>query len=106
MTSPRYYILDDTGEPAPCSDLLTWARWMETGQRQIALDALDTVDVSTVFLGLDHALRGGPPILFETMVFDGEHDGDQWRYHTRAEAEDGHRRVLAWLRGDGERPDA
>jgi hypothetical protein len=61
--------------------------------------------VSTVFLGLDHSHdMTGPPVLYETMVFGtGEHD--QWceRYCTRAEAADGHARVVAAL-SRGEAP--
>ena len=46
--------------------------------------------VSTVFLGLDHAFDGGTPLLFETMIFGGEHDEYQERYATWDEAEAGH----------------
>lgn len=49
------------------------------------------VEVSTVFLGLDHRHFGdGPPILFESMIFGGEHDGWATRYCTKAEAQTGH----------------
>lgn len=54
-------------------------------------------DVSTVFLSMDHSLGGligdGSPVLFETMVFGGEHDEYQERYHTYDEAEEGHKRI-------------
>jgi hypothetical protein len=53
--------------------------------------------ISTVFLSMDHGLAGligdGTPVLFETMVFGGEHDGYQERYHTYDEAEEGHKRI-------------
>jgi hypothetical protein len=53
--------------------------------------------ISTVFLSMDHSLAGligdGTPVLFETMVFGGEHDGYQERYHTYDEAEEGHKRI-------------
>lgn len=51
--------------------------------------------VSTVFLSLDHNWGDGPPILFETMIFGGEHDGYQERYRTWEEAEEGHEIALA-----------
>lgn len=54
--------------------------------------------VSTVFLGLDHNLYG-PPHLFETMIFGGEHDGYQERYSTWAEAETGHARTVEIAKG-------
>lgn len=53
--------------------------------------------VSTVWLGLDHNFFGGPPLIFETMVFandDGvkalDHEFDMRRYATEAEAREGH----------------
>jgi hypothetical protein len=89
----RYYILDDQGEPVPC-DLLTWARWFETADRQVAhdIDEATGIRVSTVFLGFDQSFRGGgPPILWESMVFGGTLDGSQRRYSSRREALNGHR---------------
>jgi hypothetical protein len=54
--------------------------------------------ISTVFLSMDHGLAGligdGTPVLFETMVFGGEHDDYQERYHTYDEAEEGHKRIV------------
>ena len=48
------------------------------------------VQVSTVWLGLDHRFGEGPPIIFETMVFGGVDDGEMERYCTEAEARAGH----------------
>jgi len=58
--------------------------------------------VSTVWLGLDHNfMPGGPPIIFETMIFadDGSFE-DLYcvRYSTREQALAGHRRAIRWLR--------
>jgi len=67
--------------------------------RRVAFDTIAPgLDVSTVFLGLDHSIGGGPPLLFETMVFRDGEGGDQWRYCTWDEAEAGHRRVCDELR--------
>lgn len=52
------------------------------------------VHVSTVFLGFNHSFSNGPPILFETMVFGGEHDSYQNRYVTLEEARLGHNHVI------------
>jgi len=49
--------------------------------------------ISTVFLGIDHAFGRGEPILFETMIFGGEHNEYQERYATWEEAEEGHHRA-------------
>jgi hypothetical protein len=50
------------------------------------------VSVSTVFLVLNHAHFGGPPILWETMIFTKNQflDGYQERYTGRQAAEAGH----------------
>jgi hypothetical protein len=50
------------------------------------------VSVSTVLLVIDHAFEG-EPLIFETMVFGGEHDELCERYSTRDEAVKGHQRV-------------
>lgn len=34
------------------------------------------------------------PLLFETLIFGGEHDGDMWRYSTWDEAKAGHGHVV------------
>lgn len=85
------YILNAAGEPEP-ADLMTWAEWFETSgdARRVARDTIGDVTISTVFLGLNHNFGEGPPILFETMIFDGGDDERQWRYSTRDEALAGH----------------
>jgi hypothetical protein len=84
------YILDDLGMPVLEPDLYAWGRWFETAERHVAQVHLGDVTISTVFLGLDHSWGGGPPLIFETMVFGGPHDGYQERYSTRTEALMGH----------------
>jgi len=58
--------------------------------------------VSTVWLGLDHSCGGGPPIIFETMVFPLNQEGDANygeidcdRYATEEEALVGHERLCS-----------
>ena len=128
----EHYIMDARGEPVSV-DLMTWARWYEHADRTIARDEVDDCEVSTVFLGLDHSFGGGPPVLWETMIFQpgrhagrlplprfgenpespeawetynaslGPRDGEQWRWRSRAEALAGHASVVFELRG-GMRP--
>ncbi len=91
-----HYILDDKGE-AILVDLMTWARWFETAneKRQLAKTPVHEATVSTVFLGLDHNFgTNGPPLLWETMIFGGPHDGYQDRYSTRDEALTGHAKAV------------
>lgn len=90
------YILD--GKTPVRADLMTWARWFEKADtaRIVAKTTIDDADISTVFLGLDHRFGGdGPPLVFETMIFGGPHDGYQERYSTWDEAEAGHATSLA-----------
>jgi hypothetical protein len=70
------------------------------------------IKVSTVWLGLDHNFFGGPPLIFETMVFTLRDEPyvmpsgteywwegvEQYRYSTLVEAEAGHTRILEMVR--------
>lgn len=92
------YILVD-GKPVVEPNLLKWAAWLgnHTRDRIVAKNTLDNkVEVSTVFLGLDsHGwVSGGPPMLWETMIFGGPLDKYQERYTSREAAEEGHKRAL------------
>lgn len=98
-----HYVLDGDGNPVPEPDLITWAEWMqradENQQRSLAKDDVGDVLVSTVFLGTDHNFGDGAlPVLWETMIFGGEHDQYQGRYCSRENAEMGHKRALEMVR--------
>lgn len=96
-------------------DLMSWARLFEDKEySRIATTDIDSIRVSTVWLGLDQNWRP-PPLIFETMVFD---DGttetieiagythhysppmDEFsrRYTTEAQALSGHDQVVAEIR--------
>jgi hypothetical protein len=83
------YILKGR-EAVPAADLMEWANWYETADRNVARSQIGDVKVSTVFLGLNHQWGKGPPILFETMVFGGPLDQEQERYSTWDHAVAGH----------------
>lgn len=93
-----HWILKDR-EPVEV-DLMTWAEWFGTADRSVAQTAGRGYRVSTVFLGLDHRFGGGgPPLLFETMVFADRSDSvgadvDQRRYSTWDEAAAGHEEMV------------
>lgn len=93
-----HWILDDNKEPIKV-DLLTWARWFEFHDRKVALTEIGYHRISTVFLGIDHNFSGtGPPVLFETMVFDRGRDVECYRWATWRESVAGHNRtVRRWL---------
>lgn len=81
----------------------TWAEWFENhNNRIIARDQIGEVVVSTAFIGIYHSFMGGPPLLFETMIFGGEHDGYQDRYTTWDEAVEGHKKALAVANGEAD----
>ena len=62
---------------------------------RVAKTTVGEIEISTVFLAVDHRLsKAGPPILFETMVFGGELDQKQERYSTWEEAEAGHKAMV------------
>lgn len=85
---------------APVDDILIWAKFMEDGSRRVVKqDRIGGVLVSTVFIGLNYAFDDREPILFETMVFGGDHDEYQVRYSTYEEAECGHKQILIMLFG-------
>lgn len=97
------YILDGH-TPVPVTDTLEWGRWFETHRREcvVAQDRTDAgVEVSTVFLGLDHnhaRFFGAPtpPMLFETAIFAPTRKLIEIadRYSTWDEAEQAHRVIL------------
>jgi len=90
------YILDGH-TPVPCYNLGQWARWFKNADRHVGHTQTTNGEVSTVFLGIDHSFGGVIPILFETMVFGGLFDGDQERYSTWEEAEEGHKRKVKYV---------
>ena len=73
------YTLDENGNPVFEPDLIKWAKWIESEKRTVANETVGDSKISTVFLGIDHAFDGGPPVLWETMVFGGELDQHQER---------------------------
>lgn len=105
MTSPYY---DPDGYPC---DMWIWIACCENLERKIVEQTtIGDWWVSTVYLGLDHSFGpGGPPLTYETMLFDNAtdsvgggphpHDGECWRYASREAAQAGHDQVVAWVRG-------
>lgn len=75
--TPEFYFRLEGREALPCG-ADEWARWFETADRTVARTTFPSGHwISTVFLGLNHALLwGGPPLIFETMAFDA--CGDTW----------------------------
>ena len=98
MTAPRFYGLD--GEPITAEQYGQLAG--DLGARRVAADRITypggVLVVSTVWLGINHNFDdGGPPLIYETMVFADEESFEEtgcWRYPTRDAAEQGHEAVV------------
>ena len=89
-----YYILENK-TPIPVKDVLEWAKHYEEDSRIVKQDYFpNDIKVSTVFLGLDHGMINGIPLIFETMIFGGKHDEYQERYATWEQAEEGHKKAI------------
>lgn len=92
----RHYILE--GARVRSASLMEWAAFMGRDDRVIGSTKVGGFHVSTVFLGLDHNFSGtGPPVLWETMVFDdgGLADFEQKRCAGgRDQAEEMHLRTV------------
>ena len=97
-----YYVPTRDGGFRP-AEFQEFGEWYESrgmrpfteGGHIVQCDELPgNVVVSTVFLGIDHCMTGGPPVLFETMIFGGVHADYQERYTTYADALEGHARAL------------
>jgi hypothetical protein len=115
MRTRGNYILDNNHKPVPVAEIREWARWYETADRHVGRTQIDEMIVSTVFLGIDHSWDGAKPLLFETMVFEPNHNdpdlgldfvqsddfapsGLPWRYSTWDEAEAGHAQMCELVR--------
>lgn len=89
---------DRDGEPMTldqyCKTLDSKGRDKRVGYTKIDAD----VSVSTVWLALDHQWGEGEPLIFETMIFGGDHDGWMRRYSSEEAAMRGHLRVVDALR--------
>lgn len=106
---PKMYMLDDNHEPVAVdvADHESYAAWIKSMEGTRSVASTEVVDrirheayhISTVFLGIDHSFgEGNIPVLFETMVFGGKHDGHQDRYTNYEAARAGHDRVVHMVR--------
>ena len=91
----HFYIIEDK-TPVPVENMEEWVDLFKDMGR-VAADTYGTTLVSTVFLGIDHSF-GGKPLLFETMIFGGKHDGYQKRCSTWDEAISQHGKACSLVR--------
>jgi hypothetical protein len=91
-----WYVLDKKNNPI-AKPSLEAAKWLDDNdhRRIVKRDEIGDILISTVFLGLDHSWTpGGNPVLWETMIFGGEHDHYQDRYTSHEDAIEGHKKAL------------
>jgi hypothetical protein len=97
--SIRYYARN--------GDEITMEQWSgmlgDLEYKRVAYTTIGDAWVSTVWLGMEHAflLQGDvdhPVHIFETMVFGGPLDQEQWRYGSEAQALDGHAHAVELAR--------
>ena len=104
MMANDKFILNDDNVAVPEPDLITWALWLEKNRdrRRVArTTVLGGYLISTVFLGLDHGfLPGGPPMIFETMIFPRDSWLDEYceRCSTWNQALDMHKQAVRHAR--------
>jgi hypothetical protein len=70
--------------------------WKDGSARTVKKTVVGKHEVSTVFLATNHNWFGGPPLLFETMIFPECSYCE--RYSTWEEAEAGHELAVASLK--------
>ena len=105
MTTPDqdnpfgYWVLDAEHSPVRAT-VKEWGVFFSSPAKVVGYDKVGMAYVSTVFLGINAGFFAEPPLLFETMIFGGEHDGYQERYATWRQAECGHEQACAKIRGN------
>ena len=87
-----YY--DKQGNPLTRDEYFALLIAIDQNYKRVAATDVRGVRLSTVWLGLDHGYDG-EPLIFETMQFGGEGDGNIERYSTLEEAQAGHD---AWVK--------
>lgn len=83
--------------PVEERNMLRWAR-SRGGHKSLKRTYIGDIYVSTVFLGINHSFLDSLPVLFETMVFGGEHNHYQERYYTYKQAIHGHNTAVKMVR--------
>lgn len=88
--------------------LAEWSRLMTImDYKRVALDHVGSLEISTIWLGLDHGYWSKQPLIFETMVFGGSKDQEICeRYSTEELALAGHREIVTLIRATESMSDA
>jgi len=76
-------------------NLELWSAGFSLLNRTVGNTTIGNYFISTVFLGVNHNFsNSGSPVLFETMIFDDDHNSVYMeRYTDWEEAEEGHQKT-------------
>jgi len=98
----HFYLLDKDKKPYEVSLEDSLKLYEDFDMKITQQDRInDDIRVSTVFLGFNHApLESEIPVLWETMIFGGEHDQYQERYTSHEDALAGHQRALDLVKSE------
>lgn len=97
MRKYRYILVN--GEPVPEPDPRKWAIWFGTNERIVKRTLIGKVEISTVFIAIDHSFSDNePPMLWGTMVFGGKLNYEQERYISLEDAKAGHNNMVERVR--------
>jgi hypothetical protein len=75
--------------------------WGDLDERQFRKTTIGRFFISTVWLGMNHRYNDGPPLIFETMIFDEKSNSADigcQRYSTKVEAIAGHEDAIRWVK--------
>lgn len=102
MTAVLHYILDESHNPVPESDLAKWAEWNigadSMGNRQVDFTIVGGIIVSTIFFGFQVQLGPELPPFFETrLATHGQGYSREIKWGTWEEARQGHQFICQWL---------
>lgn len=92
------YLLNEDREVIPCPEGFNWGEWIEktVGFRSVGSKTFTSGDtgidiwVATTFTGTNSSIFGGPPLVFETMVFRNGHASESRKASSWQEAEQNH----------------
>jgi hypothetical protein len=81
---------------------ITMDEWTELfrdkSKKILRKTSVGSLEVSTVWLGLDHGFGASPPLIFETMIFGGGLNNPCWRWTNKHDAVTGHHAVVDALK--------
>ncbi|MDP2358271.1 MAG: hypothetical protein Q8M31_19725 [Beijerinckiaceae bacterium] len=89
--SDGWYVLDETDEPVPATEL-EFSAWKRANPDRCRVGEYEVGNavVSTVFLGRDQGYAESEHVLWQTLVSGGPLDGECDRYTSHEAAKRGH----------------